>query len=396
VQRIGYGSFEPDQGVLIAKNKAWPAGATRGTEGSSCGYNCFTWVVDAHPEDMNTVDYYKPDGTPIMRTVADYRQLNDALFHAGTNSGSSYELVDGPNHLHFYVVDKYTDARGILHYILGIQNPDGAGPQTRGVAIASEPGDALNTCTFKVTNTGVAAPTDPALHPQDERASLESDIYRLSASASGQGWKAELRNALATAKFGESVDVPVYVSRTAESAASNTVTLTATSVSDPSKTATASCAQAQAGGPSRNTCTPARTPGGSGSALTARAITSATARPDCASPLRLTRSTDEFGTKPKPTLLRSVCSAPIEAPYCAGTCQRLCGPPGPLNDPRSIMSQVPEPTRRYGVTYGLLLLWPTEKMLWLISWVIVPELSPWRMLDSPHCCLPANQDVQST
>ena len=39
---------------------------------------------------MNAVDYYKPDGTPIMRTVADYRQLNDALFHAGTNSGSSY------------------------------------------------------------------------------------------------------------------------------------------------------------------------------------------------------------------------------------------------------------------------------------------------------------------
>ena len=89
VQRVGYGSFEPDNGVLIAKNKAWAAGATRGTEGSQCGYNCFTWVEDAHPEDMNNVDYYKPDGTPIMRTVADYRQLNDALFHAGTNSGSS-------------------------------------------------------------------------------------------------------------------------------------------------------------------------------------------------------------------------------------------------------------------------------------------------------------------
>ena len=53
VQRIGYGSFEPDNGVLIAKNKAWAAGATRGTEGSQCGYNCFTWVEDAHPEDMN-------------------------------------------------------------------------------------------------------------------------------------------------------------------------------------------------------------------------------------------------------------------------------------------------------------------------------------------------------
>ena len=28
VQRVGYGSFEPDNGVLIAKNKAWAAGAT--------------------------------------------------------------------------------------------------------------------------------------------------------------------------------------------------------------------------------------------------------------------------------------------------------------------------------------------------------------------------------
>src|SRR5690348_3045156 len=141
---------------------------------------------------------------------------------------------------------------------------------------------------------------------------------------------------------------------------------------------------------------PARTPGANGSAFTARATTSATARPEAASPFRLTRSTDALGTKPMPTFDRSVCSAPIEAPYCAGTSHRLCGPPGPLNDPRSIMSHVPDPTRWYGVTYGLLLLSPTEKMLCEISWVIVPELSPWRIDDSPHCCSPANQDVQST
>src|SRR4051794_18857484 len=243
VQRIGYGSFEPDNGVLIAKNKAWAAGASRGTEGSQCGYNCFTWVEDAHPEDMSTVDYYKPDGTPVMRTVADYRQLNDALFHAGTNSGSSYEYSDAANSLKFYVVDRYTDARGMLHYIVGVQNPTGAGPQTRGVAVATESGDALQTCTFKVTNTGVDAATDPALHPQDETASLHNDIYRLSAAASGQGWTATLRNALATAKFGERASVPVSVTRGAGASASNTITLTAQSVSDPSKVSTATCAQ---------------------------------------------------------------------------------------------------------------------------------------------------------
>jgi hypothetical protein len=247
VQRIGYGSFEPDNGVLIAKNKTWDPG-TRGTEGSQCGYNCFTWVVDAHPEDMNMVDFLSPDGTPVMRTVADYRQLNDALFHAGTNSGSQAEYVDGPNGLHFYVIDTYKDAKGLLHYKLGIQNPAGAGPQTRGVAIADAPAQTASsesaTCEFSLTNTGADAPTDPSLHPQDETGSFHNDIYRLSASASGAGWSAALRNELATASFGQSVTVPVSVSRAAGAVPSGTVTLTAKSVSDESKTATATCAVA--------------------------------------------------------------------------------------------------------------------------------------------------------
>jgi M6 family metalloprotease-like protein len=246
VQRIGYGSFEPDNGVLIAKNKTWNPGV-RGTEGSQCGYNCFTWVIDAHPEDMNMVDYLKPDGTPVMRTIADYRQLNDALFHAGTNSGSKAEYVDEANGLHFYVIDTYKDAKGLLHYKLGIQGA-GAGPQTRGVSLANAPATTVSSqsanCEFSLTNTGTDAATDPALHPQDETASFHNDIYRLSAAAAGEGWKAYLSNDLATARFGESVNVPVFVSREAGAAPSGTVTLTAKSVSDESKTATATCAVA--------------------------------------------------------------------------------------------------------------------------------------------------------
>jgi M6 family metalloprotease-like protein len=247
VQRIGYGSFEPDQGVLISKDKTWNPG-TRGTEGSQCGYNCFTWVEDAHPEDIDMVDYLSPNGTPVMRTVADYRQLDDALFHAGTSSGSSAEYVDAANSLHFYVVDTYTDASGYLHYVLGIQNPAGAGPQTRGVSLANAASQTLSgtntNCRFQLTNSGTDAATDPALHPQDETASFHNDIYRLAASVSGDGWTAQLRNALATARFGQSISVPVYVTRSAAPAANATVTLTATSVSDPSKTATATCALA--------------------------------------------------------------------------------------------------------------------------------------------------------
>ena len=104
VQRIGYDSFTPDNGVLIAKNK--------NTEGRSCGYNCFTWVIDAKPEDVKLRDFTRPDGTVVMRTFADYRQLNDALFHAGLRSGSQYEWKDEPNRLHFYVIDLRRDAAG--------------------------------------------------------------------------------------------------------------------------------------------------------------------------------------------------------------------------------------------------------------------------------------------
>ena len=50
--------------------------------------------------------------------------------------------------------------------------------------------------------TGAAAATPAA--PQDASAYLNTDIYRLSASATGTGWNAYLKNAFAT-KFGDSV-----------------------------------------------------------------------------------------------------------------------------------------------------------------------------------------------
>ncbi len=40
-----------------------------------------------------------------MITRGDQRQLNDALFHAGNDSGSQFEYVDEANGLHFYVAD---------------------------------------------------------------------------------------------------------------------------------------------------------------------------------------------------------------------------------------------------------------------------------------------------
>jgi hypothetical protein len=50
-----------------------------------------------------------------------------------------------------------------------------------------------------------------------------------------------VKNALAAVKFGETQNVPVYVSHGAGSAGTATVVLTARSESDPSKTMTARC-----------------------------------------------------------------------------------------------------------------------------------------------------------
>ncbi len=233
VQQIGSDSFSPGHGVLISKTK---------TTSSSCGSSsCFVWVIDAHPEDVNKVDFVAADGTPNKATIGDERQKNDASFNAGLNSGTSYEYTDADNRLHFYILDKHTDAQGILHYTVGVKSLDGAGPQTRGVSLAapqlgSDAGYA--TCTFNLKNTGAAAAVPAGTHPQDASAYLNNDIYRLSASASGTGYSAYLKNAFATAKFGDSVSVPVYIEK---GTGSGTVTLNAVSESDPSKTASAVC-----------------------------------------------------------------------------------------------------------------------------------------------------------
>ena len=154
-------------------------------------------------------DFKRPNGEVVMRTIADYRQLNDALFHAGLNSGSQYEWEDTPNRLHFYVIDLHKDARGILTYVVGVRSLDGAGPAARGVALA-----AGQACDFTLTNTGASG----------------YDVYRLSVTH-GDG---HLTNALAAVKAGESERVPVY-------APSGSVTLKAVSESDPAKIATATC-----------------------------------------------------------------------------------------------------------------------------------------------------------
>jgi hypothetical protein len=75
----------------------------------------------------------------------------------------------------------------------------------------------------------------------NETSFLTSDVYRLSASATGTGWSAKILNALTAVKFGDTIKVPVYVTKATGAAANGTVSLTATSESDPSVIQTATC-----------------------------------------------------------------------------------------------------------------------------------------------------------
>ncbi|MGW4640461.1 M6 family metalloprotease domain-containing protein [Sphaerisporangium sp. NPDC004334] len=231
VDRMGADSFTPDSGVLLAKTKNQDQAP-------------FEWVIDANPQDIGMTDYVLPDGTRVPITIGDYRQLSDALFHAGTDSGSEYEYVDQANRLHFYVLGLQRDKKGILSYTVAIRSLDGAGPQRHGVRVlpsaAVTTGTQWAACRFPLANTGKAA-APQGQHPEDVGAYLKSDVYRLSASVEGKGWSAWTPNTLAAVGFGDSTLVPVYAQRAKGGDHLGRLKLTATSESDPAKTSTATC-----------------------------------------------------------------------------------------------------------------------------------------------------------
>jgi M6 family metalloprotease-like protein len=235
VDRMGADSFQPDAGVMISKTK-------------NADNAPFQWTIDANPQDINMIDFYRPDGTPQKITMGDYRQLDDALFHAGTRSGSEYDYVDEANRLHFYILDVQRNATGVLSYTVAVQSLDGSGgPSTHGVALTAgsvvsggAPTKKGVTCSFDLTNTGVYT-AGGQQHPEDAAKYLTSDVYKLTTTVAGRGWQSELPNALATAKFGASTPVKVAVAADKDAADTGFVKLTATSVSDPSKTITKQC-----------------------------------------------------------------------------------------------------------------------------------------------------------
>ena len=236
VDRMGADSFQPDHGVLLSKttNDGWT--------------QPFMWTIDANPQDIGLVDFVRPNGTKAYITMGDYRQLLDALFHAGTRSGSQFEHIDEANRLHFYVVDIHRDDAGVLSYTVAVRSLDGSGGSSKhgielaaGSAKGGNPAGSGVTCAFELSNTGTFAGEGDASHPDSAAAYLDSDVFRLSAAVEGEGWRVEVPNALAAVKFGEKMTAKVAVGGSANAAASAVVTLTATSESDATVLATAKC-----------------------------------------------------------------------------------------------------------------------------------------------------------
>jgi M6 family metalloprotease-like protein len=203
VDRMGFDSFTPDSGVLLAKTKNNDSAP-------------FIWTIDANPQDIDKVDFVLPDGTPQKMTIGDYRQLSDALFHAGTGSGSLFEYADTANRLHFYVLDRKRDRHGVLSYEVAVRSLDGAGPSVRGVKAApatARPGSSgWARCTIPIRNTG-----------------RDADVFRISAPG------AVLPRAVVGVAGRQAASVEVHVKGVPA------VAVEVRSESDPDATAVTSC-----------------------------------------------------------------------------------------------------------------------------------------------------------
>lgn len=214
VDRVGYDSFAPDSGVLLAK-----------TKNSESSPNI--WVVDSHKEDINLVDFNRPDGSATTLSKGDYQQLSDALFKAGTGEGVVSEYKDDYNRLHFYMLDKKYDDIGALSYRVAVRHMDGSGPYERGVAVENgtsqfaTPGK-VAVYHFNVKNTGT-----------------ETDLIRLNVKTDAD-WDIQLQHNVIEVEAGKTATVPVYVKIPKggkKQPVPTNLTLTVTSETDSSKSA---------------------------------------------------------------------------------------------------------------------------------------------------------------
>ena len=186
VDRVGNDSYAPGHGVLLSKSR------TSGTPN--------VWLIDPNPQDIGMIDFYRPDGTPVAVVRGDPRQLNDATFHAGTNSGSEYEYVDTFNKLHFYVVDVRGARTACSSTSLAVRRYDNGDPFVRGRHARQARRRAARRHHRRAARR---APSRSGTRGRPERRRSTTTSTALSATSSSADWKLTLPNALAAAKAGD-------------------------------------------------------------------------------------------------------------------------------------------------------------------------------------------------
>lgn len=217
VDQMGMDSFTPSSGVHLAKTKNQDRAP-------------FVWSIDANPEDIGWVDFVRPNGEVAMVSLGDPRQLNDAMFRAGTRSGARYEHVDEANRLHFYVLERAVDAMGVLTYDVAVRSLDAA-PDGRGVALGAARAEIVEagstgTVTVPVTNTGTGG-----------EGIYDSDVYRVQAVlAEGDGWSLTQPYEVVAVAAGQTVEVPLHLLH--QGGGRGTLTVSVTSESNPGVTQT--------------------------------------------------------------------------------------------------------------------------------------------------------------
>lgn len=234
VQQVGYDSFSPDEGVLIIMN--------REIDNERAPY---MWVIDANPDDINLVDFERPDGTDAMVSKGDARQLADALFHAGTGEGVVSEYYDEYNNLHFYVLDKMYDEQGVLSYRVAVRSDEFTGNYSDSFTVQvgdCSPAKAGNVAVQEIliTNTG----TQPGL-------------YRV-AGENVEGWEDAVVANVIEVPAGETVAVGYYMEVPDFRPADNDFTFTVTSEVNGTEKSVSGTVEPQGGSGATDTTRPDR------------------------------------------------------------------------------------------------------------------------------------------
>ena len=178
-----------------------------------CGtYSCFVWYIDSNPQDIDQIDYVKADGTIAMATPGDERQLNDGRSTpAPTPAASTSTSTDANRPALLHPRQAHRRRR---HPALQGRRPlaRGRGPADARRELANPvtgTAEGFETCTSRSrTRAPRRRPADA--HPQDA-----DGVPRLRSTACRRRRAARAgprtsSNALATAKFGETLQVPVY------------------------------------------------------------------------------------------------------------------------------------------------------------------------------------------